>query len=218
MQILSSTTSFLGSHIYYVIEDSHAVIIDPADKELIDCLVINKHITVDYSFLTHEHCDHSYGCDWIRNQYNSPIYSSLACSRNLKNERRNQSRYYEAFATVQVKLTIDNPKEVKPFSTETDITFEGEMRVQWEGHEFYLRETPGHSEGSICILLDNKYLFSGDSLMWNELTNTRFPGGNRRQFEEVTLPWLKTLNPDIWVYPGHLQEFRLGDRLENPII
>lgn len=218
MRIVSSTTSFLGSHIYFVTEGPDAVIIDPSDADIVDEFVRERGLSVDHAILTHEHCDHSYGCVRVRDTYRNRIYASAACSRNLKNERRNQSRYFEAFATVQIKLTCAHPKEVKPFTAEADVTFDGDMRIEWKGHEFYLRETPGHSEGSICVLLDNRFLFSGDSLMWGEPVNTRFPGGNRKQFESITLPWLKTLDPSIHVYPGHLEEFRLGDRLELPVL
>lgn len=218
MRILSSTTGFLGSHIYYVIEGLNTVIIDPGDAEIAEQIILEESLVVDQIILTHEHCDHSYGCIKIREKYNSKVVSSSACSANLKDERRNQSRYFEAFATVQERMICENPKGIKPFSTEADITFNEDIKIEWKGHVFYIRETPGHSEGSVCILLDNKYLFSGDTMMWGEPVNTRFTGGSRKMFEKISLPWLKTLDPDIHVYPGHLEEFELGERLKYPIL
>ena len=49
---------------------------------------------------------------------------------------------------------------IEPYSCFADIYFEQKFEFKWESHDFYLISTPGHSKGSICILLDNKYLFS----------------------------------------------------------
>lgn len=218
MRVISCKTDYMGSHIYFVVEGMDAILIDPVDKELVERVVEEEGLIVSHIILTHEHCDHSYGSSSVREQYQCKIYASSACSNNLMNERKNQSRYYEAFTTLQLKLSCDQNKKVMPFSMEADVVFCGELCYEWHGHNIFMKETPGHSEGSICILIDDSILFSGDSLMWNELVNTRFPGGSSKAYEKITLPWLKSLSPDVHVYPGHLEEFRLGDRMLHPII
>lgn len=65
-----------------------------------------------------------------------------------------------------------------------------EEQWSWEGHSLLLKETPGHSKGSICIILDERYLFSGDSLVTGYPTVTRLPGGSKQEYEAVTLPYL----------------------------
>ena len=66
-----------------------------------------------------------------------------------------------------------------------------------------LKETPGHSKGSICIFLDEKVMFSGDTLVTGFNTIVRLPGGSKKDFYSITIPYLKQLDEDIVVYPGH---------------
>ena len=59
----------------------------------------------------------------------------------------------------------DVEDRVTPFSCEAaDIQFSGEMLFRWEGHEPYGQEFSGHSPDSICLVLDGKYLFPGDTI------------------------------------------------------
>ena len=65
--------------------------------------------------------------------------------------------------------------------------------------------TPGHTEGSSCYLLDNKFLFTGDTLFFNSIGRTDLPGGNDLQMK-ASLRKLKELldeNPSLIIHPGH---------------
>lgn len=92
---------------------------------------------------------------------------------------------------------------IQPYSCEADRTFDGECRMSWEGHSLWLKETPGHSAGSICILLDEKILFSGDSLVTGHPTILRLPGGSKKNFKMITIPFFESLDSELVVYPGH---------------
>ena len=69
--------------------------------------------------------------------------------------RNNYSRYFDALAAIQTRLKNNEQRRIEPFSFAADVTFSGESRFAWQGHEVLLRETPGHSEGGSCILIDN---------------------------------------------------------------
>ncbi|HSK90689.1 MAG TPA: MBL fold metallo-hydrolase [Euzebyales bacterium] len=92
----------------------------------------------------------------------------------------------------------------------TWLTF-GRTRVE-------VRHTPGHTDGSICVLLTGHaadrpqsatHLFSGDTL---------FPGGpgktqGAEQFDQIMRSLrehLFVLPDDTWVYPGHGDDTTLG--------
>jgi glyoxylase-like metal-dependent hydrolase (beta-lactamase superfamily II) len=78
-----------------------------------------------------------------------------------------------------------------------------------------LLHTPGHTQGSTCVLLGDAHLFSGDTL---------FPGGPGRtttpdEFAQVMDSLerrLFTLPDETWVYPGHGDDTTLG--AERPSI
>jgi glyoxylase-like metal-dependent hydrolase (beta-lactamase superfamily II) len=73
--------------------------------------------------------------------------------------------------------------------------------------------TPGHSKGSICILCGDK-LISGDTLFANGFGRYDLHGGNANELSE-SLASLKTLDPELRIYPGHGDTAKLGRALEN---
>ena len=61
--------------------------------------------------------------------------------------------------------------------------------------------TPGHTEGSIC-LLGGKALFTGDTLFRGSMGRTDFPGGSYDAIMD-SLKRLAALPGDYKVCPGH---------------
>ena len=63
--------------------------------------------------------------------------------------------------------------------------------------------TPGHTSDSICLLVDNKKLLTGDTLFVGECGRTDLPGGNSRSLYNSLFHKLLKLDDDVEVYPGH---------------
>ena len=63
--------------------------------------------------------------------------------------------------------------------------------------------TPGHTMDSICMLVDNQKLLTGDTLFVGECGRTDFPGGNSKSMYESLFNKLLNLNENVEVYPGH---------------
>ena len=215
MNVRTLTSELLGSHCYLLIDGDHCTVIDPGDKGLIDPVITEEQLTVDQVILTHEHCDHVYGLSDVKEKYHCPVIASEKCNDNLKDSRKNFSQYYNAFLGVQNRYDTDAQKEIEPFTTSADEVFEGEKTIEWRGHHIYMRETPGHSPGSICIVVDDEILFSGDTLMGEDVTETNFIGGSAEDLREKTMPWLESLPGCLKVYAGHGDSFVLGNRLND---
>lgn len=72
---------------------------------------------------------------------------------------------------------------------------------------------PGHSEGHVALLVDGKYLFSGDHLWWSRERNGlgASPGVAWYSWAEQKRSLKKLLDYSFeWVLPGH------GDRMQLP--
>lgn len=82
----------------------------------------------------------------------------------------------------------------------TDVYGEGD-RLTLAGLTFTVMQTPGHTNGSVCLLFDH-VLFSGDTLFCGSCGRTDFPGGNGAQMTR-SLRRLAALPGDYKVYPGH---------------
>ena len=63
--------------------------------------------------------------------------------------------------------------------------------------------TPGHTPDSICLLVDEKKLLTGDTLFVGECGRTDMPGGDSRSMYNSLFNKLLKLNDDVEVYPGH---------------
>lgn len=76
-------------------------------------------------------------------------------------------------------------------------------RINFGGIELQVLHTPGHTEGSVCLLADNeRLLFTGDTLFAGAWGRTDFPGGSQEQIID-SLARLSRLADDLSVRPGH---------------
>ncbi len=62
--------------------------------------------------------------------------------------------------------------------------------------------TPGHTPGSICLLVDNK-LLTGDTLFVGECGRVDLPGGSSEDLYTSLFNKIAKLEDDVEVYPGH---------------
>jgi glyoxylase-like metal-dependent hydrolase (beta-lactamase superfamily II) len=63
--------------------------------------------------------------------------------------------------------------------------------------------TPGHTMDSICLLIDNKKLLTGDTLFVGECGRTDLPGGSSKIMYDSLFNKLMKLNDATELYPGH---------------
>jgi glyoxylase-like metal-dependent hydrolase (beta-lactamase superfamily II) len=68
--------------------------------------------------------------------------------------------------------------------------------------KFKIIHTPGHSPGSMCILVNDKRLFTGDTLFNGIFGRCDFPDSDKRKMFE-SLNKLKNLDENILILPGH---------------
>lgn len=203
MDVKRYESHLLSSNMYLIVEGKHAIVIDPFQN-----LEPAENLFIDKIILTHEHYDHISGVnDWKR-LTNAPVLCSKICGENIQSPRKNMARLFEVFCELQTWMVVDKiPEADENYTCYADETFENELDFEWHGHKFHLFELPGHSLGSIGILLDGKYFFSGDSLIEGKDIELRFPGGSRKMWETIGTPRLALLPDGIKVYPGHFKEF-----------
>ena len=216
MEIRRYVSSLLSSNMYIVSEMGHAIVIDPF-RDLSQALGL----TIDKILLTHEHYDHISGVNMWKEATQAHVYCSKQCSENIQSPRKNLSNHFKEFCELQTWIELDEiPSENPNYSCNAEEIFEGEVRFDWFGHSWHMFEMPGHSMGGTGIILDEKYFFSGDSLMENSKIELRMPGGSSKKWKEIGEPRLKKLPDGILVFPGHFREFTfrksfLGDNSKN---
>jgi glyoxylase-like metal-dependent hydrolase (beta-lactamase superfamily II) len=63
--------------------------------------------------------------------------------------------------------------------------------------------TPGHTPDSICLLVDEKMLLTGDTLFVGECGRTDLAGGNPANMHASLFNKILKLNDEVAVFPGH---------------
>jgi hydroxyacylglutathione hydrolase len=100
------------------------------------------------------------------------------------------------------------PFEILPSVPAVELAEGGEVRFG----SILLRvmHTPGHTEGSVCLLAaDDGLLYSGDTLFAAGWGRVDLPGGDPDAMVE-SLGRLLTLDDDVRVYPGHGADTTIG--------
>jgi hydroxyacylglutathione hydrolase len=100
------------------------------------------------------------------------------------------------------------PFEIVPSVPAIDLAEGGVIR--FGAIELEVLHTPGHTEGSVCLLgADDGLLFSGDTLFAGGWGRVDLPGGDPAAMVE-SLGRLLTLDDHVRVYPGHGGETTIG--------
>ena len=192
----------MSSNCYIVVDDvsKHCICIDPAsEKSLREIDYIEKNaLTLDYIILTHEHTDHTWGCNALVDKSGAQLICSELCKQNLAKEFQAYFLFY-----------YDNPDYQYTVCKVDKTTEELCLKLEWQGYEIAFIHTPGHSLGSICILIDGK-LFTGDTIMqFKPYINKR--NGSKQLFKESVENILKCFEGEQVIFPGHGDVFELKE-------
>lgn len=200
LQVHQIVSTVHGQNCYIILDglQSGALVVDPGYGTLKAATVLLKASgrSLDYILLTHEHYDHIGNVDEFKRSFPCQVVASQVCSDAIPDPKRNFSLYHEGMAYAAMPADL-------VFNTD-------EMILPWGSREIRLHLTPGHSLGSICIELADQ-LFTGDTLIKEERTVVKLPGGSRESLS-ATLDWMFSKFPEeTRVRPGHGDTFLLGE-------
>lgn len=207
LKVKRFVNELMTSNCYVVYDDDtkRCLVIDPgSEKSLREIEFVEKNsLTLDYIIITHEHTDHNWGVNALREKFkNSKLVCSEICNRNVKKTNRTYFLFY-----------YDAPEyhyEIAP--AEIFISKECET-LQWNGLSIEFIITPGHSKGSMCFTIDNM-LFTGDTIMpFKPYFNGR--DSNEKDWNE-SISIVGSLYPDNTViYPGHGDALTLSEWMKQ---
>ncbi len=214
LQVYCFTWDYIDANMYVMLEQGQALVVDPIYTAEAEQFWNGQELTDIQIVLTHGHFDHINGVNWLRGHFHCKVIANQACAADIASASKNLSKKVEIFEAFNPVLKAAN-KPVAPFTCSADVTFCGKRCFTWQGHPVTLVDAPGHTKGSILIIVDNKYLFTGDTLLADE-TVTRLPGGSRKDFQSISLPLLQSIRPYIErVFPGHGEAGNIGDMLKK---
>lgn len=150
----------------------------------------NSYIVTDYILLTHCHFDHILGLNEIKKYTDAPVVA----------------HHSEADWLIDPDLNGSNLTKNRVVSEYPDILLNGDESLTCGSITIKVIHTPGHSPGSTCFLINDHYLFTGDTLLTGMVGPTNIPFGDRELLVDSIRNKLFSLAGDILVYPGHGRE------------
>ena len=206
LKIERFVNELMTSNCYIVADEAskHCICIDPAsEKSLREIEYIESNgLTLDYIILTHEHTDHNWGVNSLREHFpDSKLVCSEPCNKYVKKTNRAYFLFY-----------YDDPDyryEIAP----ANILIHEDCSLDWNGLQIKFIMTPGHSYGSMCIDIDGM-LFTGDTIMpFKPYFNGR--DSNEEDWKLSIHKINHFYSKDCQIYPGHGDYLSLKDWNES---
>lgn len=187
---------------YLVCEGSKAVLIDlGVNTQKLLSTAAELKVNIEKIIMTHGHIDHIVELDNIVEKTKAKPYIHIDDEAYLTDPKLNVSAF------------MFTPKIV---NTPCEVLRDGSV-VKLEELELKIMHTPGHSPGSICVMVNN-CVFSGDTLFNMGYGTVELPNGSFEEIYNSITRKLFILPEDTIVYPGHGESTTIGrEKKHNPI-
>lgn len=188
-----------GSNCYLLFSGGEAAVVDPsADAEHILAAVDDAGARLTMILLTHGHFDHILSLDRLRDRTGVPAYIGEHDLSYPADARKNAFSFF-----TRMDRVWRTPEHA--LSDRDCLTLGGE--------DIRVLHLPGHTEGSVAYLCNDRLLLTGDTLFADSYGRYDLPGGDRERLFS-TLRGLRQLPATMPIYPGHGIPSTLGEALD----
>ncbi len=120
---------------------------------------------IDLLILTHAHFDHAENACWIKNKFKARVgihKSETSYLAHGETDLPGGTNPFSGFLIRFISRFIKSPGRYQP--CESDLLFDEYFKLEEFGLNVYVVHTPGHTEGSVSVIVDNEIALVGDSM------------------------------------------------------
>lgn len=164
-------------------------------------------------FITHAHLDHYGSAAELKRITGAPIAvhhldeEPMALGETRIGSARNIGRALAAL------LPLIHPL-LRPEPADADLLFEDGFHLGRYGLDAKVLHTPGHTNGSSCLMVQDLLAFTGDLITYRGGARLQQYFAQNWSILPASLGRLQAKRPE-WVYPGHGRDPIKADELQN---
>lgn len=189
---IKTLNNYLNDENTYIVYDENTkngIVIDPGYKcDGILKAASDDEINIKYILITHCHYDHISDLEQLRKETGAPLVSSKWGSVNIGDPDINHSVSGLGYALSAKK---------------SEIIVNDNDEINFDGLNIKCIYTPGHTNCGISYLINDKKLFSGDTLFLRSIGRSDLPTGNGEQLVSSIKNKLYVLDDETDVFCGH---------------
>ena len=197
------------------LDANNYLVVDEISKEavLIDCSEFKQEILDDiktlgakvkYIFLTHGHFDHTIGLNQTKQAFGVKSYIGK------------EDKYLIEKTDLMLNMMGLEPMDKLP---EIDCYIDDGQEFNIGNIKIKAYLTPGHSKGGMVYLVNNEFLFSGDTIFQGTYGRTDLWGGDIDEMISSYKNILFKFDDNIKVFSGHGSSSTIGyEKLNNDIL
>ena len=207
IKVQKFVNQLMSSNCFVVYDDEtkKALVIDPGSEKSAReiAFIEEKQLIPDLIILTHEHTDHNWGVNSLKEKYPTlKLVCSELCDKLVKKSNRIFFSFYN-----------DDPDYIYTIDAADILIKSDKDSIAWNGVDIHFTMTPGHSKASMCIDIDGM-LFTGDTIMpFPRYLNKK--DGNEEDWEKSIELIRSIYSKETKVYPGHGDPLKLGEWIEH---
>lgn len=189
----------------YILADEHtgqAAVVDPSfELEPVLDLLQEYEYRIRYILLTHSHFDHVVNALPLSDRYNPTIPIALHPS--------DEALWKEGSGADLFGINF-RPNRLP------DFHLFHTQKIQLGSDEIEVRQTPGHTPGSVCFVLHtNQAVLTGDLIFFHSVGRTDLKGGDAVALVNSIEKQIFTLPPVYRLLSGHGPESSVEEELHN---
>lgn len=195
-----SNVLLLSSGRQNILIDSSPVIFREKLERRLKMLNINR---IDYLMLTHTHFDHAGNAAWIKNNYGPKIIVHATEAGYLETGYCPLPSGTIFFTKALIGLSRKKKTPIGRYERcKADITVETKLSLEEMGFNAFILHTPGHTCGSMSLVVDNEIAIVGDAMI-GRFKNSVFPPF-ADDVPELIRSWKKLLDTGCSLFiPSH---------------